>query len=246
MQENSKKIPAESSGKNRKDSHRSDRTHRKSVGGGETTSTKTVNGGTVNTKTTKHSSSSSAKEVMVMNNSDSSSSGIGSSSSRLSSSGGSSDAVDTCDTNTTTGHVAPRDGEVPRVPDLHPNHNELAETAQSSPGGHQLGRQPKEPLSRASSINDDDSGGKMIVYDHCSPSMAAKSLSKKKRKKRLDKTTVLSRDCSPTIPSVSSSSSRPDNSKSVINHHQTNQHQQSGKNASTRFSCEAGPRIPKR
>ena len=253
MQENSKKHTTDSasSGRNRKDN--SQRSNRKSTGGGTESPISgkgDKNASASNTATKSKHLTSTAKTGLAMSNGceSSSSSGIGSSSSRLSSSGGSSDAVDTCDTNTTTSAVTSSNHhpqEAPRVPELHPEHGLQLEAGSS---GGNSSRQPKEALSRRSSCKvdegvGDESGSKMATTSSDnSPGMAVKQSSlKKKRKKRFDKNAVVSRDCSPNVPASegpSSTGSRQDKlqSGSKSNH----------SNASTRFSCEAGPRIPKR
>ena len=139
MQENSKKHTTDSasSGRNRKDN--SQRSNRKSTGGGTESPISgkgDKNASASNTATKSKHLTSTAKTGLAMSNGceSSSSSGIGSSSSRLSSSGGSSDAVDTCDTNTTTSAVTPSNHhtqEAPRVPELHPEHGLQLEAGRS-------------------------------------------------------------------------------------------------------------------
>ncbi len=239
LPENSKKI-AETAGKNRKDTHRNQRSSKamgepSSPAGASKVSTPSASAA-------KSTGAAASKEVLLCDSSSSSSSGIGSS--RLSSSGGSSDAVDNCDNGQSTAVVhGGATNEARRVPELHPEGGD--DVASNGSRKSSLGGGGKEPLSRQASSNGGD--------DNSSPIMLAKSLSKKKRKKRLDKNgvtangpAVSSRDCSPST-AVNGSSSRQTADKRMLNNPPHSSGSGSNKNnASNRFSCEAGPRTPKR
>jgi len=171
---------------------------------------------------------------------ESSSSGIGSTTSSRLSSGGSSDAVDSC------AATPPANRPAQRVPDLHGGEPAIIQVAG---GVANKGNNAKECLSRRASasscnISIDNKTHAALSSPVNNPELNAlvKKSKKKRKKHELNGATNkengfngVSRDSSPG-GSGGNVGSKSDN-KTVI---------QNSKNASTRFSCEAGPRIPKR
>jgi len=168
---------------------------------------------------------------------ESSSSGIGSTTSSRLSSGGSSDAVDSC------AATPPTNRPAQRVPDLHGGEPAII---QVGGGVANKGNNAKDSLSRRASASSCNNSIDNKTHALSSPvtnselNALVKKSKKKRKKHELNGATNkengvngVSRDSSPGGGNVGYKS----DNKTVI---------QNSKNASNRFSCEAGPRIPKR